>query len=300
VIHIAAVFLIGLGVTAESEADSRQRIRQVNSWVYQLQKVDPERLVKSGADLLVIDHADDDLQPWPAETIERLKQGDGKRRIVLAYLSVGEAESYRGYWLPEWHRRPPSWIGRMNRYWRENYPVKYWHPEWQEIILGSGGYLEKIINQGFDGVYLDRLDVYTRWGPTGKGRKHEKSSAIAMTRFVSELAQTARVNYGRPNFLMVGQNAPGLAHTAGYLDQIDAIALEDIFHYGVNAKRRSKRYSRYILKDLLAPARQRGVPILAVDYLANRGERRRFGRKARRHGLIPFAAPSRRLDRLPK
>ncbi len=298
--HIAVLQVILAAFTGMSEADAdpRERIREVDSWVYQLQKVDVDALAQTDADMVVMDHADDDLLPWDPLTIVRLREAGGKRRIILAYVSVGEAESYRPYWRQEWRANRPDWIGRMNAAWSENYPVKYWSPHWQEIILGYGGYLDRIMAQGFDGIYLDRLDVYEHWGPTGKGKDHAKNSAIAMVRFLQDIADHVRINHSRPDFLIVGQNAPALAAVPGYLKIVDAIALEDVFYYGPSSRRRTKRYTRHILEDLLRPAVSRGLPIFDVEYLKRHQDRRRFVHLARRQGLIPYASPDRRLDRL--
>jgi cysteinyl-tRNA synthetase len=94
------------------------------------------------------------------------KKPSGRGRLVLAYLSIGEAEEYRYYWRSEWKRRPPQFLERENPEWKGNYKVRYWMDEWQEIICGKadGGlfdksYLKRIIDAGFDGVYLDILDA---------------------------------------------------------------------------------------------------------------------------------------------
>ncbi len=94
------------------------------------------------------------------------KKPSGKNRLVLAYLSIGEAEDYRYYWRPEWKKNIPVFLERENPEWKGNYKVKYWTKEWQEIICGledgsgfENSYLKKIMNAGFDGVYLDVLDA---------------------------------------------------------------------------------------------------------------------------------------------
>jgi cysteinyl-tRNA synthetase len=39
--------------------------------------------------------------------------------------------------------------------------VRYWEDAWQQIIFGTdSSYLDVIISQGFDGVYLDKIDSY--------------------------------------------------------------------------------------------------------------------------------------------
>ena len=94
------------------------------------------------------------------------KKPSGQVRLVFAYLSIGEAEDYRYYWRAEWKRRPPKFLERENPEWRGNYKVRYWMDEWQKIICGGTdgrlfdtSYVKRILDAGFDGVYLDILDA---------------------------------------------------------------------------------------------------------------------------------------------
>ena len=42
--------------------------------------------------------------------------------------------------------------------------MAYWQPEWKDIIYGNDdSYLKKILDAGFDGVYLDIIDAYERY-----------------------------------------------------------------------------------------------------------------------------------------
>ncbi len=42
-----------------------------------------------------------------------------------------------------------------------NYKVRYWEDGWQDIIFGNdNSYLKKILDAGFDGVYLDIIDGF--------------------------------------------------------------------------------------------------------------------------------------------
>jgi len=88
-------------------------------------------------------------------------KANGGRRLVICYMSIGEAEDYRYYWQPEWSADPPEWLGEENPNWPGNYKVRYWMPGWQAIITGNeDAYLRKIIDAGFDGVYLDIIDAF--------------------------------------------------------------------------------------------------------------------------------------------
>ena len=161
--------------------------------------------------------------------------------------------------------------------------------------------LDQVIGEGFDGVYLDRLDIYMRWGPKGRGVKGRPDAARAMVDLVTTLKAHAVKKRARPDFLVLGQNAPLLCEYPGYVDAVDAVALEDLFYRrrrGRDGSRQSRSYTRFILESL-APLRKVGAPIFVVDYLPRRRDRVRYPSLAQKHGLVPFAAPSRALNRLP-
>lgn len=113
-------------------------------------------------DVLITDLFFTDGTPFNTAEVERLKQkANGGKRLVICYMSIGEAEDYRYYWQSEWRRDKPAWLARENPEWRGNYKVRYWDPAWQEIICGAGdSYLNRILAAGFDGVYLDIVDAF--------------------------------------------------------------------------------------------------------------------------------------------
>ncbi len=100
--------------------------------------------------------------PFLRSEIDQLKvKPEGGTRLVIAYMSIGEAEDYRYYWKAEWNTSPPPWLGKENPDWKGNYKVRYWEKEWQNIIVsGPDSYIQKILDAGFDGVYLDIIDAF--------------------------------------------------------------------------------------------------------------------------------------------
>lgn len=96
------------------------------------------------------------------DDVESLKiKKNGSSRIIICYMSIGEAEDYRYYWQTSWYTNPPSFLTAENPNWPGNYKVKYWDPAWQAIIFGNDdSYLKKIIDAGFNGVYLDIIDAF--------------------------------------------------------------------------------------------------------------------------------------------
>lgn len=112
-------------------------------------------------DVLILDYAFEE-QPLSAGDIAQLKQkSNGASRLVMSYMSIGEAEDYRNYWQAQWNHSPPAWLAQENAHWQGNYKVKYWMPAWKSIIYGNASaYLDQIVTVGFDGVYLDIIDAF--------------------------------------------------------------------------------------------------------------------------------------------
>lgn len=76
-------------------------------------------------------------------------------------MSIGEAEDYRYYWKSDWSNNKPAWMDKENPNWSGNFKVKYWEKDWQDILFGNDdSYLEKVLDAGFDGVYLDIIDAF--------------------------------------------------------------------------------------------------------------------------------------------
>ena len=113
-------------------------------------------------DMLIMDLFFNDRTQFTSAEIAQLKnKANGGKRLVISYMSIGEAENYRYYWQASWNTNKPSWLDAENSNWAGNYKVKYWNTEWQNIIYGNdNSYLKKILDANFDGVYLDIIDAF--------------------------------------------------------------------------------------------------------------------------------------------
>ena len=116
----------------------------------------------SNYDVVFLDMFFNDGTPFSRLSIEELKtKPDGGQRLVMCYMSIGEAEDYRYYWNSDWKTNAPVWLDKENKNWEGNYKVRYWEKDWQNVIYGSeDAYLDKILSTGFDGVYLDIIDAF--------------------------------------------------------------------------------------------------------------------------------------------
>jgi cysteinyl-tRNA synthetase len=270
------------------------RLGGVRNWHYQLQSLDLDRLARNDADLLVIDFSQSQpagrpMRPLERAEVERLKRrADGSRRLVVAYLSIGEAEEYRYYWRPEWWQSPPEWIISENCRWPRNHLVRFWHPGWRDIIFaGPASYLARIAAAGFDGIYIDRIDIYYDI----KDRFPE--ARAEMIQFMRDLAGAARRL--DPAFKVIAQNAEDLLSDVTYRRAIDALAKEDLL-YGVDgtAKRNSAELIQWSVRQLQYVQRQGGL-VLAVEYLSDPKQIASASRELADLGVISTFAP-RALD----
>lgn len=273
---------------------SGMELKDVRHFSYWLSSPDPALIAASGFDLMVVDHSRDGTGSgaFTADEVRLMqRKPDGERRIVLSYMSIGEAEDYRTYWKPEWSETPPEWLEAVNPDWPGNFKVKFWHSGWQELIYGNPeAYLDQIIAAGFDGVYLDIVDAY--WYFQEKGRK---SAAAEMVGFVTALAVYAREK--KPDFLIVPQNAEDLLAIEEYRAVIDAQAKEDLFygHEGPDTPNAADVVA-WPMKHLKL-AVDAGMPVLLVEYPETRTSVDAVYDRGRKAGLIPYASV-RDLDRM--
>lgn len=140
-----------------SLSDVRNFLYLINPWRFETKVGFLNALAATDYDALILDLEFEDA-PLSTGDVEMLKvKANGGSRLILCYVSIGEAEDYRGYWDPDWAGNPPEWLLEENPDWPGNYPVQYWHPDWREIVFGM---MDAVLAAGFDGVYLDRVDVY--------------------------------------------------------------------------------------------------------------------------------------------
>lgn len=256
----------------EARAAQRQRrlaINAVKTWGVQLRYLDRAAIAAAPLDLVVMDyapHPKKDVEiPYTADEIAGLKtKPDGGRRLVISYLSIGEAERYRSYWKREWDapETRPQWLGAENPLWPGNYLVTFTDPDWQTIIFGTPeSYLDRIIAAGFDGVYLDRSDAFQDPGQI------EDEAADAMVRYLSRLSDHARrLN---PHFIIIMQNAEELIRFSALRQRLDGISKEDLSFGNDNSS--FANTPQMVRESLvhLRRAKKAGLAVFTLEYVSD-------------------------------
>ncbi len=273
VLKAATVLCALLAAIPSTHAQTAKRANPFDgakSWAYQLTNLGAEqqkRIVDSNYDVVVVDYAQslatDTLEvPLSPEQVAAMKRKpDGSRRIVIAYLSIGESEDNRYYWKPEWNKKRPGYMKGESKEWKGNYLVEYWQPEWQKIIFGTpDAYVDRILKGGFDGFYIDRADAYYRFGDTKQARDR-------MNDFVVRLI--ADIRSKKPDAGIMMQNAEELLDRPEYLSAIDAIAKEDLFFGITHREEMNKKADIDYSTKALSDAKKAGKAIFVVEYLRN-------------------------------
>jgi cysteinyl-tRNA synthetase len=237
---------------------------EVGYWAYQLQGISDQgavdRLVESHYDLLVLeptrtDWSSGDRDFDTAGMVARLKgskASDGiHRKLVLAYIDIGQAEDWRWYWTwsRDWDCQPPvpeDWPDYILACdpdgWTGNYPVAYWDAAWKDIIIYGGdrgtepgrdfaSAIDEAIIDGFDGIYLDWVEGWETEAVQAAAQDAGLEAAQEMIAFLGEMRRYAAARH--PGFLIIQQNAAELVDgRPDLLEVIDGIAQEAIWYDG--------------------------------------------------------------------
>ena len=271
------------------------------AWGLQLQNLVALSIPES-VDVLVIDYSrdgSDEHAMTPTRLAALKKRGGAPERLLLCYMSIGEAENYRYYWRRHWSIAPPAWLGKENTDWKGNFQARYWLADWQRLIINPAPsvltrlietlwpdqkpYIDRILESGCDGVYLDRIDAFAEWQA-----ERGKAAEADMTRFVLRIADYSRAH--RPGFLVVAQNGEELLQSKTYRTALDGVAKEDLL-YGVEGEEAPNPAEMIATsKELLDRMKAAGKPVFVVEYLQSPEKRAAALRAISESGYLPLFA----------
>ncbi len=243
-------------------------LSDVRFWGYQIQGIESDgavdALAASQYDMLVIEPTRTDAESANFATkgmVDRLKgtlaSDSVHRKLIIAYVDIGEAEDWRWYWT--WSKEaedaqvpadvdlPADWpeyiVARDPDGWAGNYPVAYWEEDWKNIMIYGPNRaasanedfvssLDEVIQDGFDGIYLDWVEGFENEHVMAAAEAAGLDAAEEMISFIEEIRSYARAR--NPDFLVIQQNAAALIDgRPELLQHIDAIAQEGIWFDGV-------------------------------------------------------------------
>lgn len=261
--------------------EPRPPFKEANDFTVWLRKADLAALGASKFDLCVIDPAKD-AKEISRNDIEVLKWSGGGPKRVLAWLSAGEAEDHQPYFPKD---TKTAWLGPPDPERRTRFKVRYWEEGWQKIVFEA---LDKVVAQGFDGVYLAAVDGYLHW----EKKEKDERARPRMAGLVARISDHAKRR--KKGFVVVAQNGEALLQNEGFLNAIDGIAREDIYF----ARGQQKRAADMIeTEKALAQAVQSGKKVFDLEYLEDPQWVGWVYDRARSRGFVPYVT-TRDLDSL--
>lgn len=255
----------------------------------QLQNMSVDEVRASSFEIIITDpDYGDSNGPFTRPRVQLLKSGlASKSRLAVAYMSTGEAESYRSYWQAGWLPGNPTWLDAVNPNWAENYKVKYWDTRWEAILMSR---LDTLVDLGFDGVFLDVVDAYEYYAAS------RPTAAADMRALVGRLAARARQR-GGADFGVFPNNGEELLADSTYLNTITGITKESIF-FGYDADSvATPADSRTWMMNAVRPAVDAGKLVLSIDYTSKPAQQQSAYQQAAAAGYREYIA-TRGLDRL--
>ncbi len=302
----------------KGEAGQNQRtslLLKAKTWMYQIQDLESDEAITALANtdypLLVVEpnhnHKDNPLFNC-SDMIKKLrKTPNGTKRLILAYIDIGQAESWRTYWKKGWVAPTFKKLGSPNFLitkdpdgWEDCYPVAFWDQRWKNIWIGTNGIIFQLAKLGFDGVYLDWVEAYDDNHVRETAKKSNINPEEKMIRFIEEISAIGKKI--TPDFLVVPQNAPFLIDEAPdrYARAIDALAVEDTWFHGAgdanwndsNAGDLRSRYDgEWSTKNRLIQYKkylEYGLPVFSVDYCIKQKNAAMVYKQAKKAGLRPL------------
>lgn len=281
-LFVLMIFTLSLTIFAQDERDWTR----INDYIVQLQRARANRLAPTAFDLVI---ADISLSGSSRQHIMDLKNSEGGEKLVVAYMSIGQAARFQYYWKAEWSQNGnwPHWADEPDGTWAGDVWVHYWDPEWQDIILtGDDAYLDRIIDLGFDGVLLDRVDTANYYEDQGRDTAYQEMADFVIA--ISEHAKERSPNFGI--FTINGEDIPLRLAESGYMQAVDGILVESLY-YGYPRDNEPSYEDWTALREAdLDQWVSAGKLVLTVDYsLRNEHIDDAYARSSAR-GYIPYVS----------
>jgi cysteinyl-tRNA synthetase, unknown class len=305
--------VLGLALRCPAQEPAANPLKSVKTFMCELEGLDSPGAVKtlaeSNFDMLVVEptfllkaRANFDAKAM----VQVLHQGK-PGRIVLAYLNIAEAEPDRVYWESTWHgpadgEKPfPAFLfAKDPDDPAGSYVCMFWRPRWRELLLKNNGLVDRIMAAGFDGLYLEGVDVCENDALSNfASRKENIDTEAVMVKLISDIRQHAR--QAKNHAVVVTQNTPELLEgQPKYAQAIDGICGESIWFSGRDGaawedtsggdipNREKDEDSTPGQIQQYQKFKQAGLPVFTIDYCVSAGNATRVYRQSAALGFVPL------------
>ena len=220
----------------------------------------------AGYDTVVIEP-----EEYSASKVKQLKDSG---KTVLGYLNAGAIENNRSY-----YNKYKKYALGDYRGWPDEKWMNISKGKWQKFVLKLAN---KYVNKGFDGFYVDNLDVYSEYK-----KDSIYKGGLNILRGIKALGATTMVNGGD---LFVRR-----ALEEGYgTDLIDVVNQEEVFTQLGGSKQDSSE-TKYFDKYLRLVS-EKGISVTLLEYGKKSSLENKIANYCAEHGFFYYYSPHKNLD----
>jgi polysaccharide biosynthesis protein PelA len=209
-------------------------------------------------------------------------RGDNDKPIILGYVNIGEIDIESPFWS---YAKDKPYLVKRDDFW-DSWIVDIRDPSWQRLLFEI--IIPSVMEQGFDGLFLDTFDSSLS---LLEGKDGEKFKGIEDA--LAEITMRIKTEY--PEILVtVNRGLPALPYFGKY---IDFVVIEDLYSYYAD---HDKGYikvddtTRNILLEQVSKGIQinQDLVVLTLDYVST--EQEEIAKNAisfsRKKGFIPYVS----------
>ncbi|XP_055347361.1 uncharacterized protein TM_1410-like [Paramacrobiotus metropolitanus] len=226
-------FIVFLAVIAAVSA--RAKVKFASQFFVQMSNCTYDTLLNNPHNILIVDPDDVRLT---AEQNEELKyQG----KLVLAYVSVGQAEEFRAYWSDEEidNEQVEEIYIRDDPTYPDGKVVRYWNPVWRDMLIDY--MMNNVIPYNYSGVFLDYLGNYEQF-------PERPTAAADMVQLARSVADAVR-EHDQLGLVVVHGAAKLWDENDRMKKFVDGLSEENVW-YGFDGVPRATKYTQSVLEVL--------------------------------------------------
>jgi len=217
--------------------------KPIKKWAYYLNDINFEKIKNSDFDLVVIDLQKNNKYISKETILSLKKKPDGSKRKILAYMSLGYAESYRPYWKKEWNKKNPKWLGKENKVWKNNFEViDLMNEEWLSITKSL---INVSIENQFDGILISGLNPIRK-----------------TISFIKEIK-----NYTNRSFEIFVQDLESLVNEDDFIYQVDGFVKQGLVYTTISKEMKEPSVVSKSV-EFLNKAKKLNKTVLVIEYVS--------------------------------
>ena len=262
VASVAGVISVG----GSSQRKSKLTLSQVRSYEYVIASTTGTSNINnlisnSNADLVILNWGPNN------PTLNKTAADQSGTKLIFGYIDVGEADQWGNPSL--FSNGIPNWFGNLNPGYNGLYTVQYWNPKWQQQIFNN---IDKIISQGYDGIFLDVLSANNQWSQGNIYNNPINNDALQnLVTLIESIRNYINTKYSEKGIYLIGNNPFDIALSFPQaLNNLDGIFIESVFNSQnpTNGSVSLYRDDSSYITSLVSIYKKTNITVLGNDYPA--------------------------------